>query len=95
MDPIIGTVNYFCWSWQMRGWMPCRGQLLSVNQHQSLYALVGNNYGGDIRNNTFALPDLRPWDIDAPDTGKRIKRDWHPDELVPHIAVEGMFPSRE
>ena len=41
-----------------RGWAQCDGQLLPINQHQSLYALFGTIYGGDGRTN-FALPDLR------------------------------------
>ena len=94
MDPILGSIVYTFWHWQMQGYMPCRGQSLPINQYQALYALLGTRFGGDGQH-TFMLPDLRPWDIDAPDTGKRIKREWHDDEMVPHMATVGIFPSRE
>jgi microcystin-dependent protein len=41
-----------------RGWATCDGQILPINQNQSLYSLLGTIYGGDGRT-TFALPDLR------------------------------------
>ena len=36
----------------------CNGQLLSINQNQALFSLLGTTFGGDGRVN-FALPDLR------------------------------------
>lgn len=41
-----------------RGWGACDGQVLPINQNQSLYSLLGTIYGGDGQI-TFALPDLR------------------------------------
>jgi microcystin-dependent protein len=41
-----------------RGWALCDGQILPINQNQSLYSLLGTTYGGDGRT-SFALPDLR------------------------------------
>ena len=40
------------------GFMPADGRLLSVAQFDTLFAVLGNTYGGD-GVNTFALPDLR------------------------------------
>ena len=40
------------------GWLPCNGQLLSINQNQALFSLLGTMYGGNGQT-TFALPDLR------------------------------------
>lgn len=40
------------------GWLPCDGQLVSITQYNTLFALIGTQYGGDGRYN-FALPDLR------------------------------------
>jgi microcystin-dependent protein len=40
------------------GWVEARGQLLSINQNQALFSLLGTMYGGD-GITTFALPDLR------------------------------------
>ena len=41
-----------------RGWALCDGQILPINQNQSLYSLLGTTYGGDGRT-TMALPDLQ------------------------------------
>jgi microcystin-dependent protein len=41
-----------------RGWALCDGQILPINQNQSLFSLLGTTYGGDGRT-SFALPDLR------------------------------------
>lgn len=40
------------------GLAPCRGQLLIINSHQSLFSLVGYMYGGR-EGVSFKLPDLR------------------------------------
>ncbi len=40
------------------GWAFCDGAILTVEQNQALYALIGNTYGGTPSQN-FALPDLR------------------------------------
>ena len=36
----------------------CDGQILPINQNQSLFSLLGTTFGGDGRT-TFALPELR------------------------------------
>lgn len=41
-----------------KGWAFCDGQILAINQNQSLFSLLGTTYGGDGRT-SFALPDLR------------------------------------
>ncbi|GGJ14144.1 phage tail protein [Paenibacillus hunanensis] len=41
-----------------QGWAFCDGTVLQISQNEVLYALIGNQYGGD-GVNTFALPDLR------------------------------------
>jgi microcystin-dependent protein len=48
----------FGFNFAPRGWAFCDGQILPINQNQSLYSLLGTTYGGDGRTN-FALPDLR------------------------------------
>ncbi|MCG7561891.1 tail fiber protein [Pseudoalteromonas sp. McH1-42] len=42
----------------VEGYAPCDGSLMSVNQNQALFTILGNKYGGDGRS-TFATPDLR------------------------------------
>jgi microcystin-dependent protein len=41
-----------------RGNALCDGQILPINQNQSLFSLLGTTFGGDGRR-TFGLPDLR------------------------------------
>ncbi|OYO29002.1 phage tail protein [Janthinobacterium sp. PC23-8] len=58
MDSFIGTIMSVGFSFVPRGWMSCNGQLISINQNQALYSVLGTQYGGDGQN-TFGLPDLR------------------------------------
>lgn len=48
----------FGFNFAPRGWAFLDGQILPINQNQSLYSLLGTTYGGDGRT-SFALPDLR------------------------------------
>lgn len=58
MEAFIGTIILFAGNFAPRGWAFCQGQLLSINQNQALFSILGTTYGGDGRT-TFALPDLR------------------------------------
>ncbi len=57
-EPFIGEIRLFPYDFAPRGWAFCHGQLLSISQNTTLFALLGTTYGGDGRV-TFALPDLR------------------------------------
>lgn len=57
-DPCLGGLTIFAGNFAPRGWAFCDGQLLPINQNQSLYSLLGTMYGGDGRT-SFGLPDLR------------------------------------
>jgi microcystin-dependent protein len=57
-EPFLGEIGIFGFNFAPRGWALCDGQILPINQNQSLYSLLGTTYGGDGRT-TFALPDLR------------------------------------
>lgn len=58
MDPYIGEIRCFGFTFAPQGWAQCNGQLLSIAQNTALFSLLGTTYGGDGRT-TFALPDLR------------------------------------
>ncbi len=58
MEPFLGEILAFGFNFAPRGWAHCDGQILPINQNQSLYSLLGTTYGGDGRT-SFALPDLR------------------------------------
>lgn len=57
-EPFLAEVRIFGFNFAPRGWAFCDGQILPINQNQSLYSLLGTTYGGDGRT-SFALPDLR------------------------------------
>ncbi|MEC1179520.1 tail fiber protein [Metasolibacillus meyeri] len=57
-EPFLGEIRLFAFNRIPKGWLPCNGQLLSVNSNQALYSLIGATYGGDGRT-TFALPNLQ------------------------------------
>lgn len=78
-EPYLGMVCLFPWDFETRGWLKCEGQTLPANQYQTLFALLGNKFGGDGHSN-FMLPNLP--DIQA-ETGT----------LSYYIATEGMWPS--
>ena len=57
-EPFLGEIRIYGFNFAPRSWAACDGQLLPINQNQSLFSLLGTTYGGDGRT-TFALPDLR------------------------------------
>lgn len=61
MDQYIGEIRMFSYRYQKEkfvDWLPCEGQLLNVTEHQALFGLLGNTFGGD-GITTFGIPDLR------------------------------------
>jgi microcystin-dependent protein len=58
MEPYLGEIRLFPWSWAPRGWMLCNGAILSIQQNTALFSLLGTMYGGN-GSTTFALPDLQ------------------------------------
>lgn len=58
MDPFIGELRIFPYSFEPNGWHTCDGRLLSIGEYSALFAVIGTTYGGD-GVTTFALPDLR------------------------------------
>lgn len=58
MEGTIGEIRMFGGPYAPRNWALCDGQLLAINQFQSLFSILGTLYGGDGRT-SFGLPDLR------------------------------------
>ena len=54
----MGEINWVAFNFVPRNWAACNGQILSIQQNQALFSLLGTTYGGDGRT-TFALPDMR------------------------------------
>lgn len=57
-EPFLGEVRQFAFGIIPKGWLPCNGQLLSIQQNQALYSLLGTMYGGNGTTN-FAVPNLQ------------------------------------
>ncbi|MCP4306837.1 MAG: phage tail protein [bacterium] len=57
-EPFLAEIKIVGFNFAPRGWAFCDGQILPINQNQSLYSLLGTTYGGD-GGTSFALPDLR------------------------------------
>jgi microcystin-dependent protein len=58
MEPFMGMIAMFGFSFAPEGWALCNGQLMSIQQNSALFALLGTTYGGD-GVQTFALPNLQ------------------------------------
>ena len=57
-EPFLAEIRILGFNFAPRGWAFCDGQILPINQNQSLYSLLGTTFGGDGRT-SFAVPDLR------------------------------------
>ena len=57
-EPFLAEIKLVGFNFAPRGWAFCDGQIMPINQNQSLYSLLGTTYGGDGRT-SYALPDLR------------------------------------
>lgn len=82
MEPFLGMIAYFGFTFTPRGWHECDGTLLPISQYTALFALLGPKFGGDGRTN-FALPKITPMKTETGDTVKA------------YIALEGIFPPRD
>ncbi len=58
LEAYLGQITMFAGPYAPTGWAFCAGQMLSVQQYEALFSLLGTAFGGD-GVKTFALPDLR------------------------------------
>lgn len=79
MEPFIGQIQLFPYSFVPAQWRACDGSSVDIAQNQVLYALIGTTFGGN-GTTTYNLPDLQG---KAPAEG-----------LTYCIAMSGIFPSR-
>jgi hypothetical protein len=79
MDPILGQIQLFAFSFAPKGWMLCDGATLPIRENTAVFSLVGTTYGGD-GISTFALPHL---------VGKEPIAG-----SVYCICMDGIYPSR-
>jgi microcystin-dependent protein len=57
-EPFIGQIMCAGFTFAPQGWAEMNGQLLSIQQNNALFALIGTTYGGN-GTTTFQLPDMR------------------------------------
>lgn len=79
MDYFIGYIALFPYNFTPMGWLLCDGRLVTIQQNDALFSLVGHTYGGD-GNNTFAIPNMLGLE---PIPGMQY-----------YICTQGSFPTR-
>jgi microcystin-dependent protein len=57
-QPYVGEIRLFAGNFAPVAWAFCDGQLMPISENETLFQLIGTQYGGDGQQ-TFALPDLR------------------------------------
>lgn len=79
MDPYVGQIELFPYTYEPVDWALCDGRLLPITEYDVLYSLIGTQYGGDGQTN-FALPNLKGTE---PIPGTNF-----------YIALNGIYPQR-
>lgn len=57
-QPYLGDIRMFAGNFAILHYAFCNGTLMTISQNQSLFSLLGTNYGGNGRT-TFGLPEMR------------------------------------
>lgn len=81
MEPFMSLICLWGPTWAPRSWALCQGQLMSIDQNQALFSLLGTVYGGDGRT-TFQLPDLRGRVPVGPGRGNGLSYDYRQGEML-------------
>jgi microcystin-dependent protein len=104
MDSFIGQIIMMASNFIPRGFMPCDGRFLPIQQNAALFSLLGTTYGGDGVTN-FALPNLVskvPIHQTATQPVQRVMVSGHGEDtsiattqILYCICVQGIYPSRD
>lgn len=79
-EPFLGQIIPFSFAFAPKNFAQCNGQILSIQQNNALFSLLGVTYGGNGQT-SFALPDLRgrtPFGA-----GSSVSPDWMPPAIAP------------
>ena len=57
-EQFLGQISICGFNFAPSGFAQCNGQILSIQQNQALFALLGTSYGGNGTSN-FQLPNLQ------------------------------------
>lgn len=88
--PWVGEIRTFAFGAMPKGWALCDGSLLDASANEALFALLGNTYGGNSNEGTFALPDLRGTPVKATSGNDPLGYV----VLSYCIATQGVFPEK-
>lgn len=80
MEPTLGQIQLFPYTFGMVGWAKCEGQIIQIRDNPALYSLLGVTYGGDATT-YFNLPNLKGA---VPLPG-----------MAYFIATSGLYPTRD
>lgn len=64
INPYVGEVTCFGFAFAPVGWIKCEGQLISVQEFNQLFSVIGTAFGGD-GISTFGLPNFAPFTEDG------------------------------
>lgn len=84
-DAFVGDFGVFAFDYCPYGWTPANGAVLSIQQNQALYSLLGTRYGGN-GTTIFALPKMSAVTAAHGSVPAR--------QLTVCIALSGVFPPR-
>ena len=104
MENFIGKIIMMATTFVPRGYLPCDGRLIPIQQNTALFSLLGTMYGGD-GNTNFGLPNLKgklPIQSDQSKPINTIVTNGHggdsfieTTEIQYCICVEGIYPQRD
>lgn len=57
-EQYLSEIRMVAFNFPPKGWAFCNGQILSIQQNQALFSILGTTYGGNGQT-TFALPNLQ------------------------------------
>ena len=80
MEDYVGAIRLFAFGYTPEQWLPCNGALLSVNDNQMLFSLLGVRFGGDGRT-TFGLPNMNG--------NKPLQKN----QMAYYICANGIYPN--
>ena len=55
--PYLGQISLFAFGFNPKYWLPCSGQIISIQQNTALFSLLGTTFGGN-GTTTFGLPNF-------------------------------------
>ena len=96
MDEVFyGELAQFPYRFCPAYWAYCHGQLLSIAENDVLFTLLGTTYGGD-GVSTFAVPDLRPKDINGNLLNIEVGQMYEGKPYIEtFISLQGIYPQRD